>query len=435
MLTTILSVFMKILFLFVFFLCGHIISDAIQQSKIDIEKVRIICQGCLLADFVVKFFMKSTDVSWLTKYVVLPIRKIELLPYYIADELLSIVNYYWVALVAPIVLSCEFTAVETVELLSFTVLGSWFNSLLLRWMAILMDFRIYFCLLPLLFVTLVVTLDLRLDTAICTIVFVALNVIGYQKLFDYEIKNAFQNHLSNATGHIFNTGSVMLNLLVAEVFHTSIKKTFIIMLFVVLNLGFSLVVLANNPFSGLLVTAGLFAPLMITSTLSDSTFAAESTSFDGLQICPSAFLRRLFLFKMRVASILILIVSPIWLYSIGLKLIQVVSFTVFTEGVLVPLSFSTVIVNNRRANLFTKGLIGAGSQKKQSVNFIPLVVFFVVYIMVYGATVLFSQEVNSAIWFTIGAAAILYRRNIVNIIWERFESRRYYISSSFRIHE
>ena len=76
----------------------------IRQASVGIESISKILLLCVVLDFVIKFFTKNSDVSWLLRYIVLPLKKNRLLPYYMADEVFAIANYNLLAFILPILL-------------------------------------------------------------------------------------------------------------------------------------------------------------------------------------------------------------------------------------------------------------------------------------------------------------------------------------------
>jgi hypothetical protein len=148
------------------------------------------------------------------------------LPYYIADEVFAIANYNLLAFIFPVLVVCDMSFADSLFLLSFALMVSFFNSMMLRWMGILVDYKFYFWLLPIVFAIGIMGLDYEMIVnEYAVFILFVINVIGYMLMFDYETKNVFQNRMSSASKVVsLHTRSVMLNFLFAETFHTSLKK-------------------------------------------------------------------------------------------------------------------------------------------------------------------------------------------------------------------
>lgn len=423
----VLLVLKKLVVFLSFLMIGYVFSMIIRQACVGIENISKILLLCVVLDFVIKFFTKNTDVLWLLRYTVLPIKKKRLLPYYIADEVFAIANYNLLAFIFPVLVVCDMSFADSLFLLSFALMVSFFNSMMLRWMGILVDYKFYFWLLPIVFAIGIMGLDYEMivNEYAFFILFV-INVIGYMLMFDYETKNVFQNRISSASKVVsLHTRSVMLNFLFAETFHTSLKKNITMSFFWIVFILFNCHV--NEGLCWLVFSL----PFFIISVFCDFTFSAEGSSFDGLQSCSKVFLRQLWMFKMNVASLLVVLICPTLMFLIGSTAVDIVSYTIFSVGFIVPLAFLSVVFNNRRVNLYTKGIKGVQQPMQLGTIITVLLVFVTVFLSILSK-VYISETICVIIWLVVGTVSLLMRKKIGEMIWKKFDERRYAISASFR---
>jgi hypothetical protein len=134
---------------------------------------------------------------------------------------------------------------------------------------------------------------------------------------------------------------------------------------------------------------------------------------------------------MNVASLLVVLICPTLMFLIGSTAVDIVSYTIFSVGFIVPLAFLSVVFNNRRVNLYTKGIKGV-QQPMQLGTIITVFLVFVTVFLPVLSKVYISETICVIIWLVVGTVSLLMRKKIIEMIWKKFEERRYAISSSFR---
>lgn len=137
------------------------------------------------------------------------------------------------------------------------------------------------------------------------------------------------------------------------------------------------------------------------------------------------------MFKMNVASLLVVLICPTLMFLIGSTAVDIVSYTIFSVGFIVPLAFLSVVFNNRRVNLYTKGIKGV----QQPMQLGTIITFFLAFVTVFLpilSKVYISETICVIIWLVVGTVSLLMRKKIGEMIWNKFEGKRYAISASFR---
>mgnify|MGYP003433983230 FL=1 len=82
-------------------------------------------------------------------------------------------------------------------------------------------------------------------------------------------------------------------------------------------------------------------------------------------------------------------------------------------------------------NLYTKGIKGV-QQPMQLGTIITVFLAFVTVFLPVLSKAYISETICVIIWLVVGTVSLLMRKKIIEMIWKKFEKRRYAISSSFR---
>lgn len=433
LLPLLLSMLMKLCFFALSLLFGSVMAELLCEGAFAGRAVETLLVVGMLVDFGMKLFSLSTDKSYLLRYLCLPIEKRSLLPFYVADELLAAHNYYWVSFMLPVAM-CDAAACAGGDALLFALLGSFFNTLLLRWMGLLVDYRSYFWILPVLAVGSLVACDSMWGYALggvvawCDALLMLLNSVGFVFLFRWETRRAFEGAPSAGGAAMeFTNGSALLNFLSAELFHTSLKKRIVLMVLLSANL---FLVSAVGGLTWLL----LLLPMFWVGLLADTTFSAEASCFDGLQVLGEGVLRRLFEQKLRVCELvclmLALVLSPALIGLMGMDLLAAVAYGVFLLGSVVPAAFSCVVANERRMDVFAQGLGGSG-WKSGGFSVTTAMAMGVIGFM-YCCFALLPSVACSWVWLVTGGIGFALRKKVKDVVWRVFLTRRYSIADAFR---
>lgn len=130
-------------------------------------------------------------------------------------------------------------------------------------------------------------------------------------------------------------------------------------------------------------------------------------------------------------SRILTLVCPALMFLVGKTVIEIVPYMIFCVGFLVPLAFLSGAFNKRGVNLYTKGIKGA----QQPIQFGTIIMSFaclVIMLLTGLCNVYVSEMACAIIWLVVGMAMLLLRNKIIEMIWNKFEGKRYAISASFR---
>lgn len=409
-----------------------------------------------VADFIIKFFLKSNEQVDIQPYLTLPIKLKKVFSLMFIKELLSKWNFIWALTLTPFFFKTFYLTnglSSTILLIVIVYLTSIINSFILRFIDIITLHKSFlYYPLPLLFAICVGYLAFRIAIApnltinvnllfsnykiwiyiVILLVFTCLYVlfIKYSKREIYSLQTGKNNNTSSIEFNWFNlfsTNGEIIKLCFKEITRSQLKRNLIsAILFLIFILFF------NSEASYINRLLSSILPLLIIGgVFGEFTFVAESMFFDKLMTVPSNIPYLILIIKYLICLFIFAIFT---ILSIVFTLNKIsilfwISIFFFEGGIMLFFIFQNAVYNKHRMDML-------GSLRKLS-NFnlhsfistacltLIIGIVFLLYLLVNESTSLYFMLILG-ILFTFTSP--LWLRNIYN----RFLKQKYQNMNGFR---